>query len=155
MDMAANLQTLDMDMCRNVAATCPAMNLRKVARRVSAAYERRFVVNGLSSPQFFLLVAVAVAGSPPITRLAKVLDLDQTTLSRTLRPLQRRDAVRINRGADRRTRTVSLSPSGVTLLSAALKSWKAAQTEFLHRFGKSEWREFLGQINTLHHLYPL
>lgn len=136
---------LDLRDCRD----CACMNLRKAARAVTQYYDRVLQPVGLRGTQFTILAAVAAAGSVPISRLAKSLVMDRTTLTRNLRPLQARGLVRIQRGQDQRTRLLTLEPPGFDLLKKALPYWREAQQNFTTGLGLEHFHTYLATLSRL------
>lgn len=65
--------------------------------------------------------------------------MDRTTLTRNLRPLERRRLVRIERGPDRRQRFMSLTGAGRAAMERALPLWQAAQSRMVGRGGAERW----------------
>jgi DNA-binding MarR family transcriptional regulator len=63
----------------------------------------------------------------PTTRLADLLGLERTTLTRNLRPLIRDGFVRVDEGEDRRVRKVAITPAGEEAARRAYPFWKKAQ----------------------------
>src|SRR5262245_23110545 len=110
-----------------LARSCACFNLRKAARAVTQIYEAALEPSGLKATQISLLVALAVRGSLPLTRLADVLVLDRTTLTRNLMPLKKKGWVASERGPDRRERYVALTRDGRAALERALPLWHAVQ----------------------------
>ena len=137
--MVADANILDLALCREVAATCAAIKLRKTAMLVGRRFDQKRRVTGLTGTQFSLLVALALAGSPAMSRLAGMLSLDQTTLSRNLKPLRKKGLVEVTPGRDRRVRNVSLALEGRHKLNEALLLWGEAQAEFVERLGPERW----------------
>jgi DNA-binding transcriptional ArsR family regulator len=74
---------------REVVATCVALSVRAAERRITGFLDKRLGGTGLSAAQFALMVHVAAASDDTITALAARLGLDQSTLSRSLRALER------------------------------------------------------------------
>lgn len=137
------------EQCGRVAAECACVNLRKAARAVTQSFDAAFRSSGIRATQFTMLVAVAVADPATMTRLAEALVMDRTTLTRNLRPLARRGLIKIVRGADRRTRTVTLTSRGRGRLGAAMTSWERVQGQVLHRVGARAWRGLLGRLSAM------
>ncbi|MEM7225248.1 MAG: MarR family winged helix-turn-helix transcriptional regulator [Pseudomonadota bacterium] len=82
---------------------------------------------GLSFAQFALMTHVAAAEDDTIGALAERMDLDQSTLSRNLRALERAGLVEITVvERDLRRRAVWLTERGARQLEAALPVWQAA-----------------------------
>ena len=78
-------------------------NLRKSSRAVTQIYDTILKPSGLRSRQFALLGPMSNRGSITMTRLAKALVMDRTTLTRNLRPLEKQGFIVINMGDDQRT----------------------------------------------------
>jgi len=128
---------------------CLGLLTRQVARRVTQWYDQCLQPNGLRSTQFNVLVAIAIAQTVPLTRLAEILVLDRTTLARNLKPLEQQGLVRIEPGGDRRVRLIRLTEPGYTLLQQALPSWEKAQAEMMTRLGPAQWDALHADLHDL------
>jgi len=84
-----------------------------------------------------------------MTTLADALAMDRTTLTRNLRPLERRGLVRVTTGDDRRVRIVTLTTRGRTALADALPLWKKAQAQVAEAFGQQRLERMLGEVAAL------
>jgi DNA-binding MarR family transcriptional regulator len=115
---------------REVVANCAGLNLRLAARRITRLLDARLEPTGLSLAQFGLMAQIAAAGDDTIGALAERSDLDQSTLSRNLRALERAGLIEITIvEEDLRRRAVWLTETGARRLEAALPVWKLAQSE--------------------------
>jgi DNA-binding MarR family transcriptional regulator len=108
---------------------CICGNLRMAARAVSGIYDRHLKSAGLQASQMAVLWAVAGRKSSPVKEIAAVIAMDETTLLRNLRVLERRGLVSLEVGQDRRQRIVELTAEGRTTFAAALPGWQRAQSE--------------------------
>jgi DNA-binding MarR family transcriptional regulator len=117
--------------------------LRRASRTVSNAFDTAMRPAGLRSSQFTVLVALALAPQASVSRLARLLGLERTTMTRNLGPLERRGLVRAVTGADRRNRVLQLTPRGRSALARALPAWKAAQARVVQELGERRWAELL------------
>lgn len=109
-------------------AGCPGWNSRLAARRISQAMDREMAGCGLTAAQAGLLAQVAVAADDTLGALARRCGLDQSTLSRNLRTLERDGLVEIvTAESDLRRRAVWLTETGLRRLEAALPAWRRAQ----------------------------
>jgi DNA-binding MarR family transcriptional regulator len=121
-----------------VAKTCLCQKTRMAARAVTRIYDRAFRSTGLRSTQFTILVAASVAGGIPLGRLARILGLERTTLTRNLSVLEREGLIRtIN--LDGRTRNVLIASTGKARLNEALPLWSQAQEKMRQKFGPQKW----------------
>jgi DNA-binding MarR family transcriptional regulator len=135
-----------------IATECACLNVRRSARAVTALYDRILAPTGLRATQVTLLVALQRAGPIPFTRLAGVLGMDRTTLTRNLAPLQRGRLVALTTGADRRVRLATLTEKGRKVLVAAIPLWEEAQDRIAGALGPGRWEAIR---RDLHHLAEL
>ncbi len=77
--------------------------------------------------QFTVLATLIQTGPLPMTRLAGMLGLERTTLTRNLKPLARAGLIGVGEESDRRVRLVEITPAGEAAARAALPIWKRAQ----------------------------
>ena len=114
------------------------MALRQATRALTQRYDAAFSAVGIRSTQFNLLVALAQAPAVPMSRLAKAVVMDRTTLTRNLAPLVRRGLVVETGADDKRVRSYALTPRGQQLLTRALPDWKAAQARILSALAEED-----------------
>ncbi|HEX9369416.1 MAG TPA: MarR family transcriptional regulator [Roseiflexaceae bacterium] len=131
----------------NFASTCACFNIRKTARAITNLYDTVLQPTGLRSTQATLLMAIAVAGTPTISRLAEYLVMDRTTLARDLKPLEDQGLVRITPGGDRRTRQVQLSDVGRAKLREIIPLWELAQARIIAAgLGHERWSKLYDEL---------
>lgn len=138
---------VNLEKCVQAATSCACFNFRKASRAVTQLFDTALQPTGLRSTQLVILIAAAVFESLAVSRLAKELVMDRSTLTRNLRPLERRGLVRLVSGADVRTRLVELTPAGRVALAAALPYWESAQVRFQEQLGQSRWESLLQSLN--------
>lgn len=108
---------------------CACFAVRRAARAITQLYDRHLRGTGLRVNQFTLLVVLATAGeSLPMGRLATLLGVERTTLTRNLRPLEARRFVAIRTKDDHRVRRVAVTERGRAAAAAALPAWRRAQS---------------------------
>lgn len=128
------------DELARVGRECAFFKMRKASRAITQIYDRFMKDSGLASTQFSLLVVLGQAGEITITRLAELLVMDRTTLSRNLRPLEREGLIRVVPGPDRRSRALALTDQGRDRLAKALALWEQAQAHMAERLGPERWQ---------------
>jgi DNA-binding MarR family transcriptional regulator len=131
---------------------CACFNLRKAARAVTQLYDKALRSTGLRTTQFTLLVGISMLGTVTVTRLAQIGVMDRTTLTRNLKPLERKGLIQITPGKDQRTRVVTITDEGQKALVQALPLWKKAQVGVVKRLGQERWnslRTDLGEVVSL------
>ena len=118
---------------------CTAARVRKASRRVSQIYDRELEAYDLTVTQFGLLVQLRAAPGAAIGALAESMVMDATTLSRNLRPLERRGLVTAEADKDDgRVRKLRLTPAGRATLERAMAGWRAAQDQIATALGVEE-----------------
>jgi len=122
--MATQLRTDRARISRAAARDCVSFGLRKANRALSQLYDKALAPVGIRGTQFTLLNALALTGGATISRLADIMVMDRTTLTRNLSPLERDGLIAIVPGEDQRTRRVELEPAGKRVLERALPLWQ-------------------------------
>jgi DNA-binding MarR family transcriptional regulator len=118
----------------HVRDSCLCLHVQRAARALARRFDAALRPLGLTQGQFSLLMSLNRAEAPRIGDIAGLLAMDRTTLTANLKPLARRGLVKVQRDAkDKRSRRLTLTPSGQTLLGAAAPIWTRthAQTERL------------------------
>lgn len=128
---------------------CACSNLRKAARAVTQFFDARLAPSGLRSTQLGILATLHHLGPRKLSDLADILVMDRTTLTRNLRPLERRGFIKLDPGDDRRTRKVALTPEGGEAMSEAFPLWCEAQNEIAGRFGAERWKEVASLLDEI------
>ncbi len=116
----------------------PCMNLsfRKASRVISQIYDHELAEMGLKCSQFSILRAVREMQQTTNAKLQELLVLEQTTLTRGLKPLIRDGYIKIETGMDKREKLLSLTPEGKGLYNRADKKWQQAQDAVIRKLGR-------------------
>jgi DNA-binding MarR family transcriptional regulator len=131
---------------------CASLNFRRTARAVTRLFDLAFQRAGIRSTQFTILVAVAKIQPCAIGALAEVLVIDSTTLTRSLRLLQREGWLTVSTRSTKRQRFVSLTPLGEQILARALPAWREAQKRFVETVGQDYWLNLRSELEKLAHV---
>ena len=123
MHVVMDQEEVDFRACRQCLCTAA----RRRSRELTRAFERAMREAGVRGTQFSLLATLVQTGPMPLTRLADLLSLERTTLTRNLRPLIRDGLVRIDEGEDRRVHRAAITPKGEEAARRAFPFWKQAQ----------------------------
>ena len=128
---------MDMTSCFNLA-------MRKSSRLITQFYEDRLSEVGLKSGQFSILRAVNYLKQTSNKELQQVLVLDQTTLSRNLKPLFRDGYLKLSADSnDARIKLISLTKLGQSLYEKADPIWQKAQNDLEKKLGSEEVQNIL------------
>jgi DNA-binding MarR family transcriptional regulator len=129
--------------------SCGSFNFRRTARAVTRLYDQAFQKSGIRSTQFSILIAVAKTQPASVGSLSSVLVIDSTTLTRSLRRLQKEGLVAVSARSVKRQRFVSLTSKGEKLLEVSLPAWRAAQQRFVQAMGSDYWLHLRGELERL------
>lgn len=130
-------------------AFCACGNLRKAVRAVTQLYDEALRPVGLRASQLALLSASNSLGTPTMSRLAKFMVMDPTTLTRNLSPLQKQELIRIKPGKDRREREVTVTGRGVQVLAKAYPAWRKAQAHVINGLGNERMSQLLADLSAV------
>lgn len=121
---------------------CTGGRLRKLTRRMTSFYEQHMRASGLKLSQYSVLQHVS---DQPITlvQLADALEMDRTTLTRSLRPLVDNGWIAEVAGDDARQRRLVLTAAGHRFRKRAQAVWREAQLSLESRLG----RTFVADLN--------
>ena len=112
---------------KSVATRCLCNALRQASRAVSRVYDAELRGVGLRTTQYSLLRILARAGCVRQGELGGLTHLDETTLTRNLRPLVAPGWVSVRSGEDRREKLVTITEAGTAKLAEARPAWERAQ----------------------------
>lgn len=104
---------------------------------------------GLRITQFSLLSALRNEGPMTVSALANGLGADTTSMSRALTAVASRGLVVLEDGADRRSKSVSITAAGVDLLREAEPYWRKAQRQIAEAIGPDGQRDLDQQLDAL------
>ena len=108
-------------------AACYCAAIRVVSRKATALYDAALAPCGVNLAQYSLMRRIERSGSPSLTELGRVAELDRSTVGRNVRVLQKMALVRATRVEDQREAAVALTPLGVETLGRAKPFWDDAQ----------------------------
>jgi DNA-binding MarR family transcriptional regulator len=123
---------------------CACANLRKAALLTTQYYDEMLRASGVRATQFTLLQTLTYAPGVSQKKLAGLLGIDSTTLTRTLAFLRGKGWVRSETGSDRRELRHSLTAAGQREYKRVLPYWDAAQKGFRKAVGEESWKQMMG-----------
>jgi DNA-binding MarR family transcriptional regulator len=140
---------------QTIAADCLVFRARRVARVLTRLYDEALRPLGIQATQLTLLNAIALCDEAsggdgaPMSRIADVLAMDLTTLSRNLRPLEKSRLIEVQPlPADRRVRVARLTSSGRQLIENALPLWRHAHARVVEALGPAAAAELKRAFDT-------
>jgi DNA-binding MarR family transcriptional regulator len=128
---------------------CMCAGLRRASRALTQCYEEELRPVGLRATQFTVLQVLSLAGEVTQGELGRMLAMDSTTLTRTLKIMSRHGWIGKRRGTDRREWRLRLSKTGEAQLKRALPHWEKAQAQLRLQLGQHQWDELARLTNNV------
>jgi DNA-binding MarR family transcriptional regulator len=119
-----------------MSSTCYCAALRAATRKTTSIYDAALTPAGVNVAQFSLLRQIQRAGPLSLSELARLAELDRSTIGRNVKVLQRMGLARVTPGADQREATVTLDDRGRAALREGAPLWDKAQREIETRLGQ-------------------
>ena len=119
---------------------CLCYALRQASRAVSRLYDEELRGIGLRTTQYSLLQLLRRSGEVRQRDLAELTLHDETSLTRSLRPLVDARFVAVRAGEDRREKWFTITADGVAKLEEARPAWERAQARIQALLPEGAWR---------------
>jgi DNA-binding MarR family transcriptional regulator len=138
-----------------IASECLCFRVRRVSRAITRIYNEALRPLDIQATQLTLLSAITLMsrqeeGGGRMGRLAEVLSMDRTTVSRNVRLLQDEGLVRIERSPrDGRVRIVLPTKAGERALAEGLPLWKQAHGKVVQMLGPDAAADFREQLDAV------
>jgi DNA-binding MarR family transcriptional regulator len=118
-----------------IARTCIAVRLRLLNRVVTNLYDDALRPLGLKVSQLNILVVAAKLGLARPAQVCDILQLDASTLSRNVKPLQAHGWLEVVPEEDARAQPFRLTARGKRLIEKAVPAWEEAQRQATELLG--------------------
>ena len=128
------------------AAPCLCNALRRASRVATRLYDRELRAAGLRTTQFSLLRLLRRMGEVRQGDLGPLAVLDETSLTRALRPLVSQGLAATREGSDRRERLVSITAAGKAKLTKARPAWQRTQERVKSSLSTRVWEDLMGAL---------
>ena len=110
-----------------IARNCIAVRLRLLNRVVTNLYDDALRPLGLKVSQLNILIVTARLGLARPAQVCEILQLDVSTLSRNVKPLQAHGWLEVVPEEDARSQPFRLTAQGKRLIAKAIPAWEKAQ----------------------------
>ena len=118
-----------------ISKTCIAVRLRLLNRVITNFYDEALRHLGLKVSQLNILIVAAKLGLARPAQVCEILQLDVSTLSRNVKPLQAHGWLEVVPEEDARAQPFRLTPQGKRLIEKAVPAWEAAQRQATELLG--------------------
>jgi len=110
-------------------AGCFCLASRQAARRITRLYDSCMQQSGVGATQFTILSQLMLRGAMPIGKLASILGMERTTLTRNLALLEQQRWISIKAGDDPRSRMIGITAQGRGMVRRGFPYWSKAQAQ--------------------------
>ena len=132
---------------------CIAFCVRKASRVMTAYFDEVLSDIGLKSTQLSILVTLANIGPVGMAALAEKLNLEQSTLSRNLKPLDKGGFISTRQSVQGRGKEAFLTQLGLRIVEKAIPRWEDAQNKALQALADcismQDFQYIMQQLETL------
>ena len=129
---------------------CLCAVVRKTGRSLTKLYDQYMKPSGLKVTQYSMLVNIMRNPGIAVSELAKLLLMDQTTVTRNLRVLEKSGYISINTDeSDSRIKRIRINDTGQAKVDEAKPYWEKAQLEMVRILGREDIDHILGNLNKL------
>ncbi len=125
---------------------CLCASIRRASRTLTQQYEDALRPVGLRASQFTILQVLSVAGELTQGELGRILAMDSTTLTRTLKIMDQHRWIARRPGKDRREWRLRMGHAGRVRFEHALPHWERVQTMLKERLGQ-QWDTLMQVAN--------
>jgi DNA-binding MarR family transcriptional regulator len=108
-------------------AGCFCLASRQAARKITRLYDSCMQGSGIRATQFTILSQLMLRGEMPIGKLAGILGMERTTLTRNLTLLEQQKWISIHAGDDPRARMIAITGQGRSVVRRSFPFWSKAQ----------------------------
>jgi DNA-binding MarR family transcriptional regulator len=129
---------------------CLCALLRKVGRVATQRYNAALKPTGLRITQFSLLMNIRRNPQISVTELSALMHMDQTTITRNLKVLEKKALIRIFPDPnDQRVRKIQITHEGKKTVKQSMPSWISAQEKMVDSIGFDQAVLLVQSLNQL------
>ena len=111
------------------AAGCFCLASRQAARKITRLYDSCMQESGIRATQFTILSQLMLRGEMSVGKLAGILAMERTTLTRNLALLEGERWISTKPGEDPRARMIAITAQGRGVVRRGFPHWAKAQAD--------------------------
>jgi len=124
--------------------------IRKAGRITTRNYDKILKPSGLKVTQYGMLANITRNPAITVSELAKLLFMEQTTVSRNIRVLEKLCYIQIDSEiTDHRIKRIQISDLGVSKMNEAIPLWEQAQLEMERVLGRENIEVMMKSVKKL------
>lgn len=148
--MAANTTKTENHPMETSRYPCLCAMIRKAGRILTRQYDHYLKPSGLKITQFSMLANIDRNPGITVSELAKLLLMDQTTVTRNLRVLEKSGYIHMEpEVTDHRTKRIQVADLGMSKMDEARPLWEKAQLEMERILGRESIEGLLGSFRKI------
>ena len=148
--MAANTTKTENHPMETSRYPCLCAMIRKAGRILTRQYDHYLKPSGLKITQFSMLANIDRNPGITVSELAKLLLMDQTTVTRNLRVLEKSGYIHMEpEVTDHRTKRIQVADLGMSKMDEARPLWEKAQLEMERILGRDSIEGLLGSFRKI------
>jgi DNA-binding MarR family transcriptional regulator len=140
---------VDAPLIDEITRHCLLTRSRRISRIVTSIFDRELRPFGVNATQFSMLVLIVRLGNASRAEIGRANNLERSTSTRNLQLLLSEGWAEEVLPAKGRSRPVTISQAGRTLLSAAMPAWRVAQAKAKRLLGDQGAAALLGIADSL------
>lgn len=129
---------------------CLCAVIRKAGRILTRRYDEYLKPSSLKVTQFSMLANIIRNPGITVSELAKLLLMDQTTVTRNLRVLEKSGYLHLEPDlTDHRIKRAQVTGAGMSKMDEARPLWERAQVEMARKLGRESIEGLLGSLKKM------
>jgi DNA-binding MarR family transcriptional regulator len=124
------------DETNRIERECVGYRVRMLSRVITGIYDDALSGAGMKVSQFTMLVAVSNREKAKPAELAKILQMDESTLSRNVERMCARGWLSLQPDGDGRSHLITVTDKGAALIRKGYPAWQKAQAQVTRLLGE-------------------
>jgi DNA-binding MarR family transcriptional regulator len=130
-------------------AECFDLKMMRASAHINQFYKKTIAPAGVTAGQYRILRHIDAVDGGSVQAVAEHMGVDRSTLTRTVRPLEKAGLVSDNRTEGCRDRKLVLTDEGKKVMEQARKLWADAQDQIAEKLGKDGMRNLSALLEIL------
>jgi DNA-binding MarR family transcriptional regulator len=131
----------------SITTQCIGVRIRMLNRSVSRIYDEQLRSHGLKFSQMNILAAITRNAPVQPSRIAEILCIEKSTLSRNVRVMQSNGWIESIPGEAGNTQLLRTTQKGLQLLKRAMPAWRTAQNRIKSLLGDGAITSIRGAVD--------
>lgn len=121
--------------------SCYCLKTRRASASITKFYDQMLAPCGVTARQYSLLLNIPQTDNCSVRELSDMIDLDRSTLARSLKPLYTQGLIIDNKAPGTRNSQLELTDKGKQVVLQAMSLWEKAQQSLMQKIGDEKLRQ--------------